>query len=82
MTASVAGRVVVVGVEQPQAAVALGERGATVVVVGADPDAVGPVVRAVADTGARAAAFVGDVGTPAGADALGEMLAEVFAQGV
>ena len=75
---SLDGRVVVVGVEQRATAVALGARGATVVVVGADADAVGSLVREVAATGARAAAFVGDLSTEADADALSEMLAEVF----
>ena len=72
------GRVVVVGVEQRDAAVALGERGATVVVVGTDAEAVGTVVRAVADTGARSAAFIGDPSNPADAGALTEMLDELF----
>lgn len=75
---SLEGRVVVVGVEQADAAVALGERGATVVVVGVDAEAVGVVVRAVAATGARAAAFVGDPSDAADADVLTEMLAELF----
>ena len=68
--ASLGGRVVVVGVEQRASAVALGERGATVVVVGTDSDAVGAVVRDVATTGARVAAFVGDPSDPVDADAL------------
>lgn len=76
--ASLAGRVVVVGPEQRDAAVALGTRGATVVVVGTDAAAVGAVVREVAATGARAAAFVGDPSTDADADALTELLTEIF----
>ena len=76
--ASLGGRVVVVGVEQRASAVALGERGATVVVVGTDSDAVGAVVRDVATTGARVAAFVGDPSDPVDADALSERLAELF----
>jgi len=69
---------VVVGVEQRPAAVALAARGATVVVVGAEAGAVGSLVREVATTGARAAAFVGDPSTDADAAALSEMLAELF----
>ena len=46
--------------------------------VGADPDAVGAVVRDVVTTGARVAAFVGDPSDPVDADALSEMLAELF----
>jgi hypothetical protein len=76
--AALDGGVVVDGVEPRAAAVARGERGATVVVVGTDPDAVGTVVRDVAATGARVAAFVGDPSDPVDADALGEMLAELF----
>jgi hypothetical protein len=72
------GRVVVVGVEQAPAARALGSRGAIVVVVGADPDAVGALVRDVAGGGARAAGFLGDPSTPDGADALTEMIGELF----
>ena len=72
------GRVVVVGVEQRASAVALGERGATVVVTGTDSDAVGAVVRDVAATGARVAAFVGDPATER--DALVEMLAELYGE--
>ena len=72
------GRVVVVGVDQRASAVALGARGATVVVVGPDADAVGEVVRDVAATGARVAAFVGDPSVAADADALSEMVAELF----
>ena len=76
--ASLDGRVVIVGVEQRASAVALGERGATVVVAGTDSDAVGAVVRDVAATGARVAAFVGDPSDPADADALAEMLSELY----
>ncbi len=43
-----------------------------------DSDAVGAVVRDVATTGARVAAFVGDPSDPVDADALSEMLAELF----
>ncbi len=69
---------VVVGVDQRDAALALGARGATVIVVGADAEQVGELVREVADGGARASAFVGDPADPAVADALAEMLAELF----
>jgi hypothetical protein len=78
MSASLDGRVVVVDAGQRAVAIALGAKGATVVVVGPDADAVGSLVREVAATGARAAAFVGDPATEAGADALAEMLAELF----
>jgi len=76
--APLAGRVVVVGADQRDAAVALGARGATVVVVGTDAAAVGAVVREVAATGARAAAFVGDPSVEADADALTQLLTEIF----
>jgi len=78
MSASLDGRVVVVGVEQRAAAFALGAKGATIVVIGADAEAVGSLVREVAATGARAAAFVGDPSAGADADALTEMLTELY----
>jgi hypothetical protein len=72
------GRIAIVGVEQREGAVALGARGATVVVVGDDAETVGEVVREVAVTGARVAAFVGDPSVPADADALAEMVDELL----
>jgi hypothetical protein len=78
MSASLEGRVVVVGVAEHAAAIALGTKGATVVVIGTDAAAVGALVRDVAATGARAAAFVGDPSAPPDAVALAEMLAELF----
>lgn len=78
MSASLDGRVVVVDVEQRAAAVALGAKGATVVVIGADAESVGSLVREVAATGAHAAAFVGDPSVPSDADALTEMLTELY----
>ncbi len=71
-----AGRVAIVSPAEPDAALALAAAGATVVVVGPEPDAVGALVRRVADAGHRAIAFVGDPTTDA--DALVEMVAEIF----
>lgn len=71
-----AGRVVVVGVAEPDAARALAAEGATVVVVGSDPVVAGELVRSLVDAGHRAAAFVGDAATDSAA--LAEMVGELF----
>lgn len=52
--------------------------GRVVIVVGEDAARVGAAVAALEARGARAAAFVGDVSTDEGANALGEMAAELF----
>ena len=71
-----AGRVVVVGVAEPDAARALAAEGATVVVVGRDANATGELVRTLVDTDLRAVAFVGDAATDSAA--LAEMVGELF----
>ena len=72
------GRVVVVSVAAAAAAHSLAARGAAVVVVGEDVTAVGEVVGELTALGARACAFVGDPANDAEADALAEMVAELF----
>jgi NAD(P)-dependent dehydrogenase (short-subunit alcohol dehydrogenase family) len=72
------GRVVVVSIEEEAAARALAARGATVVVVGTDAVRAGALVGAVEAGGGRASAFTGDPDDDAQADALAEMLAELF----
>ena len=52
--------------------------GPMVVVVGSDPEAVGALVREVVEGGGRASGFVCDPSTPSDADALTEMVAELF----
>jgi hypothetical protein len=71
-------RVVVVTVAERAAALALAARGYAVVVTGTDATSVGALVRDVAATGARGLAFIGDPSVEADADALDEMLAELF----
>ena len=72
------GRVVVVSVAEVAAARALGARGAAIVVVGTDADAVGTSVEQLAAGGARVCAFVGDPANDADGAALAEMVAELF----
>jgi NAD(P)-dependent dehydrogenase (short-subunit alcohol dehydrogenase family) len=52
--------------------------GRAVVVVGEDGERVAAAVAALEARGARVAAFVDDLSTEAGADALAEMAAELF----
>jgi ABC-type sugar transport system substrate-binding protein len=72
------GRVVVVSVAEVPAACALAARGAAIVVVGTDAQAVGASVEQLAAAGARVCAFVGDAATDADGAALAEMVAELF----
>ena len=76
MSDGLTGRVVVVSVHEPDAALALAGEGAAVVVVGTDSEATGALVRALVEAGHRGAAFVGDVAGDAAA--LTEMVAELF----
>jgi hypothetical protein len=52
--------------------------GRVVMVVGDDAARVGAAVSALEALGARAAAFIGDPTSPVDADALAEMVAELF----
>jgi hypothetical protein len=52
--------------------------GRVVVVVGEDAAGVGAAVAALEARGARVAAFVGDAASSEGADALAELVAELF----
>jgi ABC-type sugar transport system substrate-binding protein len=72
------GRVVVVSVGEVAAARALAARGAAIVVVGTDAEAVGVSVEHLATVGARVCAFVGNPANDADGAALAEMVAELF----
>jgi NAD(P)-dependent dehydrogenase (short-subunit alcohol dehydrogenase family) len=78
MTGALDGRVVIVSVAEVAAARALATRGAAIVVVGTDAEAVGAGVEQLAAGGARACAFVGDPSNDADGAALAEMVAELF----
>ena len=73
--------VVVIGAGTPagrSASRRLASAGATVVAADPDADAAGGTVAEIRDAGGRGAAFVGDVDDDTGADALIEMIAELF----
>ncbi len=75
------GQVVVVEIAAAGAAEALAGAGATVVVIGpADQaDSVGRAVADLVENGSRAVAFVGDPSRPEVAEALAELVGELFA---
>jgi ABC-type sugar transport system substrate-binding protein len=77
-TGALDGRVVVVSAAEVAAASALAARGAAVVVVGTDAEAVGASVEHLAAAGARVCAFVGDPANDADGAGLAEMVAELF----
>jgi len=73
-----AGKVVVVPGELADLATRLGTRGATVVLVGADGEALGNVAKTIEAAGAgRLAVFVSD-GSPESLDALADFVSELF----
>jgi hypothetical protein len=73
-----AGRVVVVGPDAKDVALAVSRAGGTVVIAGMDAEAAGALAAEVDAVGGRAAVFTGNLTRDADRTALAELLAELF----